>query len=370
MISFNQPPTRSRRTFCAQGATLLGGLFLRNAASGKNSSETKRIALGFDNFSIRALGWKADRLIEYADRQKVDSLLFSDLQVYESHDEKYLREIGEEARTKDLILHAGTGGICPTSQSFKDTFGTADEHLQLLLKVAHGVGSKVARCYLGSMKDRKGPGGIERHVESTLVALKRIRPLALDLGIRLAIENHAGDLHSRELKELVERAGPDFVGVTLDTGNSTWTLEDPLETFRNLAPYAICSGIRDSMVWPSEKGVKVQWTAMGEGCVDLKTLFAEWQRLCPEVPVHLETISGFAKEFPYLQKDFWSSYSSIRSDDFARFLSLSRKGNSLPPFSPPPGVDRQKAQQEYQLAELEKSILYCRESLVMGRKKA
>ncbi|MEC8777528.1 MAG: sugar phosphate isomerase/epimerase, partial [Verrucomicrobiota bacterium] len=86
--------------------------------------------------------------------------------------------------------------------------------------------------------------------------------------------------------------------------------------------------------------------------------------------VHLETISGFAKEFPYLQKDFWSSYSSIRSDDFARFLSLSRKGNSLPPFSPPPGVDRQKAQQEYQLAELEKSILYCRESLVMGRKKA
>ncbi|MEC8778737.1 MAG: sugar phosphate isomerase/epimerase, partial [Verrucomicrobiota bacterium] len=157
MISFNQPPTRSRRTFCAQGATLLGGLFLRNAASGKNSSETKRLALGFDNFSIRALGWKADRLIEYADRQKVDSLLFSDLQVYESHDEKYLREIGEEARTKDLILHAGTGGICPTSQSFKDTFGTADEHLQLLLKVAHGVGSKVARCYLGSMKDRKGP---------------------------------------------------------------------------------------------------------------------------------------------------------------------------------------------------------------------
>ena len=168
--------------------------------------------MGFDNFSIRALGWKADRLIEYADRQKVDSLLFSDLQVYESHDEKYLREIGEEARTKDLILHAGTGGICPTSQSFKDTFGSADEHLQLLLKVAHGVGSKVARCYLGSMKDRKGPGGIERHVESTLVALKRIRPLALDLGIRLAIENHAGDLHSRELKELVERAGPILLG--------------------------------------------------------------------------------------------------------------------------------------------------------------
>jgi len=370
MTSFNQPTTRSRRTFCTKGATLLGGLFLHSQGLSQPTSNENRLALGFDNFSIRALGWKADRLIEYADRQKVDSLLFSDLKVYESHDEKYLREIGEEARNKDLILHAGTGGICPTSQSFKDTYGSADEHLQLLLKVAHGVGSKVARCYLGSMKDRKGQGGIKRHMESTLVALESVRPMALDLGIRMAIENHAGDLHSRELKELVEKAGPDVVGVTLDTGNSTWTLEDPLETFRNLAPYAICSGIRDSMVWPSEKGVKVQWTAMGEGCVDLRTLFAEWKLHCPEVPVHLETISGFTKEFPYLEEDFWPPYSNIRSDDFARFLSLSRKGQAIASFSPPKGVDRKTAQKEYQLSELEKSFSYCRKSLGMGRKTA
>ena len=370
MTSFNQPTTRSRRAFCTRGATLLGSLFMRSATSGKNSSETKRLALGFDNFSIRALGWKADRLIEYADQQKVDSLLFSDLQVYDSHDKLYLRDIGKEAQSKNLILHAGTGGICPTSQSFKDTYGSAEEHLQLLVETAHAVGSNVARCYLGSMKDRKGPGGIGKHVDSTLAILKKIRPRALDLGVHLAIENHAGDLHSRELKELVEKAGPEFVGVTLDTGNSTWILENPLETFRNLAPYAICSGVRDSMVWPSEKGVRVQWTAMGEGCVDLRTLFAEWKIHCPEVPVHLETISGFAKEFPYLEEDFWTPYSNIRSDDFARFLSLSRKGQALASFSPPKDVDRKTAQKEYQLSELEKSFTYCRKSLGMGRKTA
>ena len=54
------------------------------------------------------------------------------------------------------------------------------------------------------------------------------------------VENHAGDMHSWELVELIEKAGPEFVGATIDTGNSTWTLEDPVETFRNLADHAVC----------------------------------------------------------------------------------------------------------------------------------
>jgi hypothetical protein len=177
-------------------------------------------------------------------------------------------------------------------------------------------------------------------------------------------------MHSKELVELIEKAGPDFVGATIDTGNSTWTLEDPVETFRNLSPYAVCSGIRDSMVWPSEKGVKVQWTAMGEGCVDMGTLFKEWGERCPETPVQIETISGFAREFPYLEKDFWPPYSTIRADDYSRFLALARRGKTLSPFSAPDGVDKKKAQQDYQLSELEKSFSYCRKKLGMGRKKA
>ena len=336
----------------------------------KKVEKKNRLLLGFDNFSIRALEWKAPRLIEYASKHKVDALLFSDLDVYESYDHGYLREIGQEVKKQKIILHAGTGGICPTSQSFKDKHGTAEEHLKLLVKVAKGVGTSVARCYLGSSKDRKTEGGIRRHMDVTIQTLKKVRSQALDAGVRIAVENHAGDMHSRELVELIEKTGPEFVGATIDTGNSTWTLEDPVETFRNLAPYAVCSGIRDSMVWQSHKGAKVQWTAMGDGCVDMKTLFQEWSKSCPETPVQIETISGFAREFPYLEKDFWPPYSTIRADDYSRFLALSRKGKVLSPFSAPEGADRKKAQQDYQLAELEKSLAYCRKSLGMGRKSA
>ena len=357
----------SRRTFTQSMLGLATTGFSTLSAQEPNN---KKLLLGFDNFSIRGLGWKAPRLIEYATKHKVDALLFSDLDVYESHDHGYLREIGQEVKKQKIILHAGTGGICPTSQSFKDKHGTAEEHLKLLIKVAKGVGSSVARCYLGSSKDRKTEGGIRKHMDSTIQTLKKVRSHALDAGVRIAVENHAGDMHSRELVELIEQAGPEFVGATIDTGNSTWTLEDPVETFRNLAPYAICSGIRDSMIWPSEKGAKVQWTAMGDGCVDMKTLFNEWSKECPGTPVQIETISGFAKEFPYLEKDFWPPYSSIRADDYSRFLALSRKGKALSSFSAPDGVDRKKAQQDYQLAELEKSFVYCRNNLGMGRKPA
>ena len=77
-----------------------------------------------------------------------------------------------------------------------------------------------------------------------------------------------------------------------------------METFRNLAPYAICSGIRDSMIWPSEKGAKVQWTAMGDGCVDMKTLFNEWSKECPGTPVQIETISRICQGIPVSRKRF------------------------------------------------------------------
>src|SRR5690606_26531435 len=35
------------------------------------------LALGFDNFSIRALGWKAPQLLDYAAQQGVDTVLLS-----------------------------------------------------------------------------------------------------------------------------------------------------------------------------------------------------------------------------------------------------------------------------------------------------
>ena len=359
----------NRRSFL-QNAAMGAGLTAVSVPSrllGKPSpvSSTK-VKLGFDNFSIRALGWKAPRLLEYANEKKVDTILFSDLDVFESHDAAYLKEIKQQADKFGIAIHAGTGGICPTSPKFIDKYGSAEDHLKHLLRVAKILGSPVARCYIGSMQDRKGPGGIQKHIESTIQVCKNVRKHALDAGVKIAIENHAGDMHSRELADLIERAGPEYVGATLDSGNATWTMEDPLDTLENLAPFAVSSGIRDSMIWEIENGASVQWTAMGEGCVDMKAFAKRWGELCPQVPIQLEIISGFSKPFPYLETDFWKPYESIRADGFSRFVALAKEGTSMESFKTPKGVDRKKAQQQYQLAELERSIKYSKEALGLG----
>jgi sugar phosphate isomerase/epimerase len=85
----------------------------------------------------------------------------------------------------------------------------------------------VLRVVLGTWEDRITDGGISRHIEETVRVCRGGRALAQDLGVKIAVENHAGDMHSTELVGLIEAAGRDFVGANLDSGNALWTLEDP-----------------------------------------------------------------------------------------------------------------------------------------------
>lgn len=355
----------SRRDFlrATLAATAAGWIVPRSHLSA-GAAERPRLKLGFDNFAVRAMGWKAPQLLDYAAKLKVDSLFISDLDAFESHDSPYLRELRARARDLGIELYLGTWSICPTSRVFRDRWGTAEEHLALGIRMARDLGSPVLRVVLGTLEDRRTPGGIEARMADTVRVLQSCRSRALDAGIRIAVENHAGDMQARELADLVEAAGTDYVGVNFDSGNACWTLEDPLRSFEVLGRHTVCTSLRDAMVWESEKGAKVQWTAMGEGCLDLKTFFERFAQTCPEVPVHIETISGFAREFPYLEADFWDAYPKARASDFAAFLALAKRGRPLPTRR----FARPDEEQAYQRDELERSLRYCREVLGMGRR--
>lgn len=328
----------------------------------------KPLKLGFDNFSIRALGWKADQLLDYASSQKVDTVLFSDLDVYESHEDAYLKEIKAKADELGLEIQAGTGGICPSAHRFSDKWGTAEEHLKLTLRVAHLLGSKAARCYQGFGADRKSEGGLPARMTDTVKVCKAVEGYAKEVGVKIAIENHAGDMQGWQLRDLIEEAGPDYVGATIDSGNATWTLEDPLINLETLAPYVVSSGIRDSMIWETEHGAAVQWTAMGDGNANMKRYVERFAELCPDAPLQLEIISGFSKSFDYLKADFWKGYEDIRGPEFASFIKLAKSGKEMAAFKPADGVDKNKATQDYQKDQLERSIRYCKETLKIGRK--
>ncbi len=355
-----------RRTFLKAGIAATAAI----AAAPESFAQERKTKLGLDNFAVRAMKWKADALIDYAAQLKTDSLFITDFYAFENFEDGYLTGLRKKAADKGLEIQLGTWSICPTSRTFKKDWGTAEEHLALGIRMAKALGSPVLRVILGNQDDRKTPGGIEARIEDTVKVCKALKSRALDAGVKIAVENHAGDMQARELVQLIEAAGKDFVGANMDSGNAVWTLEDPMVSLEILGPYALTTSLRDSAIWESEKGATVQWTAMGDGTVDLKAYFKRFAELCPNVPVHIETISGFNREFPYLQPGFWDAFPKMPAKDLARFVALAKKGKPRDGWRAPQGVPREQAEQEYQKSEIEKSIRYCKEQLGLGLKGA
>ncbi len=339
-------------------------------SSSSHGSEAKKIKLGIDNFSVRSMGWKAPQLIEYAASLKLDTLLMSDLDVYESFEENYLKSIKEKADQLGIELQVGTGGICPTSSRVIKKYGTPEEHLSLLIRVAKTLGSPVARCYLGSGADRKGEGGIYRHIESTVKVLKSVKNQALDANIKFGVENHAGDMQAWELVELIEAAGKDFVGATMDSGNATWTIEDPMINLEILGPYTVSTGMRDSAVWESENGALVEWANIGDGHVDWHAYIDKYSELCPDTPFILEIISQIGpRSFPYFKQEFWETFPKAKASEFAMFVAMAERGEPfVPPKGRPSGERSKELTQKQHKFDLERSVKYCKQELGLGLK--
>ncbi|HRW03466.1 MAG TPA: sugar phosphate isomerase/epimerase family protein [Caldilineaceae bacterium] len=329
--------------------------------------------LGIDVFSLRFNEWDAFGYLDYAKSIGLEVVMFPDPDFFESLDDDYLGRVKSYADDLGLELEVGMYSCCSTSTSFSDRRGTAVEQLRTMLHVAEVLGSKVMRTLLGSNADRRTETPLSTHIANTISALQAVRDQAMDLGIKIAVENHAGDLLGSELKALVEEAGPAFVGVCIDSGNPLWMGESPYVTLDHLAPYVVMSHIRDTAISPHPKGAVVQWVAMGEGSTDIARWSKRYQEQCPNTNFTLEIIASLPpKVLNYLEPEYWSAYCAMPAAEFAQFLQLVHSGTpytqplltaSWANLSPAAKV----AIAEEQCVQVEKSVRYCREVLGIGK---
>ena len=343
------------------------------AAAAVPPADDVPVKLGFDTYSIRAFKWKAVQLLEYAAAQKLDTIQISDLADYESKEPVYLQKVKEQAARAYITIDGGMGCICPTSRSFSQNGPTARERLLEGLRIAKAVGAKSMRCYMGSGADRQGDGGIERHMESTISVFKSVKPEALDLGVKIALENHAGDMQAREVRTIIEQAGKDHVASCLDTGNPMWCAEDPFLALETLAPYVVTTHVRDSAVFEHPRGAAAQWVALGDGTVDFVKFVADFRKLCPKSSMQLEIITGRPPTIlPYFEADFWKVFPKTPAWEFARFVALAKKGH---PYMGAMVVEdavgkvpqiMMDALKEQQRIDLERSFEYARKKLNVG----
>jgi sugar phosphate isomerase/epimerase len=282
--------------------------------------------LGVDIYTIRSQGWNAFQILDYCAGIGLNLVHFSDLNSFASTEPGYLAEVKAHAEGLGLALEVGMLSICPTAAIFDASQGTAVEQATRMLHVASALGSPILRCVLGSLADRRSAQPLEAHIQATVETCQAVRDLATDLGIKLALENHAGDMLGWELKDLIEQAGPEYVGACIDSGNPVWVAEDPMVTLEHLAPYVLTSHVRDSAVYAHPTGAAVQWVAMGDGNVGIDAWVARYQALCPRAPLSLEIITGGPpKILNYLEDEYWAAYPQARASEFARFERLVRR---------------------------------------------
>ncbi len=342
-----------RRSFLASGAAAAANLAAMQG--------TPRVKLGVDLFSIRSQGWTPFQYLDYCAGLGAKVVHFSEIRFLGGLEEAHLKQVRAHAERVGIEVELGMLSICPTSTRFDASQGTAEEQLTRMIVSARTAGSPIVRAVLGSSADRVGAIPIEGHIENTVRVLRAVKSRAVDSGIKIAIENHAGDMQARELKTLIEEAGKDFVGACIDSGNPLWVLEDPHLTLETLAPYALTSHVRDSAVWRAPTGVYVRWVRMGEGNVNIREFVRKYAELCPGRALSLEVIVSAPRLFRIYDPAFWDGYRNVKAWEFARFLALAEKGTPQETAKVPPAPRGQAAQRERE--DLEASFRVCKEML-------
>jgi sugar phosphate isomerase/epimerase len=126
--------------------------------------------------------------------------------------------------------------------------------------------------------------------DQLMAILKFIRmliPLLKDLGCRINLETH-GDETSFEALQIIEEAGQEIVGITLDTGNLPLQADCPMPAIHRLAPYVQMTHCKDGILYRTSEGLNQQIRSLGDGIIDWKSALKELNKYQPDLHLCIE----------------------------------------------------------------------------------
>jgi len=320
------------------------------------SWQSAAVELGSIDGSVSGNSFTPAQFLDYLSSIKLTWAMIS-LPPAVLDDEAAVRAIKAHADSLGIKLQLAHGSVCPSSRSFNAQLGTLEVQLTRALRASRIFGASCMRCILGGDPERPE---IDKHIDNMIAAVRGLRSRIVDSGVKLAVENHGGDLQSREMKMMVEAVGTDIMGVCLDSGNPVWMLEDPHMTLEMLVPYALTSHVRDSVVWLAPEGINVRWVNMGEGNVDIDGWIRKFIQAKPGLPIVFENlVSGRPRVHAIYDAKFWDNWRKMPAWEFSRFLAVAVKGT--PKLATPLPAGKTAGQQK--IDDLETCVRYTRELL-------
>lgn len=191
--------------------------------------------------------------------------------------------------------------------------------------------------------------------QKAMTALELAEPVLRKHKARLGVENHK-DWRADELAAMIKKLSSEWIGVTLDFGNSIALMEDPMEVVNTLAPFAVSTHVKDMGLDEYDDGLLLSEVPLGTGMLDLNTIVATCKKHNPKITFNLEMITRDPLQIPCLTDDYWSTFAEVSGKDLAHALRMVKKyraKNGLPHVS--------QLSTEKKLGVEERNVLDCLE---------
>jgi sugar phosphate isomerase/epimerase len=195
--------------------------------------------------------------------------------------------------------------------------------------------------------------GVAEFKKKAMNSLHLAEPILRKHKARLAVENHK-DWRAPELVSVMKQLNSEWIGVTLDFGNSISLIEDPMEVVEALAPFVVSTHVKDMGVEEYADGFLLSEVPLGKGLLDLPKIVALCKKHNPAVTFSLEMITRDPLQIPCLKSEYWKVFDGVSGSELARTLRMVKANNY---GSPLPRVSQLSA--EERLAVEEENILQC-----------
>ncbi len=232
------------------------------------------------------------------------------------------------------------------------------------VKMAKEAGASVVRTVcLGGRRYETFDSleAFQQFKKQSIKSLELAEPIVRKHQMRLAVENHK-DWRAPELVAILKHLDSEWVGVTLDFGNSISLMEDPMEVVETLVPYVFTTHVKDMAFEEYEDGFLMSEVQLGQGILDLLLIVSLCKQHNPDIVFNLEMITRDPLKIPCLTDEYWATFPEVPGSDLARTLRMVKSNHytsGLPRVSPLTAEERLAFEEE----NVTNSLAYSRKRL-------
>ncbi len=327
--------------------------------------------LGLESYSVRNSGLDPIGVLKLAADWGLAGVLF-ELSPFKSFRDADLAAIRAFAEERGLYAHFGMGSIFHwhpmatqgrqlLAEAGYETNGSEARTVIQHLEVAKKLGSPILRCVGGNLFTRDEGHDMTALADRAVAILCEACKAAEDMGLKIAMENHA-DFTVRELASILARVNSPAFGFTVDCANLAFDIDDPLRLAGIMAPYALATHYKDYRVLRTPKGLALENCAVGDGDIDVAAIARLLGEKNPAINLNIEIHSQWNFfTLNILDEGYFLRHPAPPGDGLAWFLQKSwQRPISTDPFSAlPDGPESWKLERRH----VEESIRWTRETL-------